>query len=166
MQQPTFSETQRSEVKLMYTEFRVFRGTVLATRTNVHKGIGELESLSIDPQIPQNLRAKILFYLAKAYQSTYMITLDIGFIRTKTQQKVAFAYFDEAMSRLEAALLAGFNNWKLIEKDYLNYALFIQNIILNYLSNMDEFHPGKNNFGKSMVCWIASCKNTGITERV
>ena len=117
MQQPTFSETQRSEVKLMYTEFRVFRGTVLATRTNVHKGIGELESLSIDPQIPQNLRAKILFYLAKAYQSTYMITLDIGFIRTKTQQKVAFAYFDEAMSRLEAALLAGFNNWKLIEKD-------------------------------------------------
>lgn len=117
MQQPTLSETQRSEVKLMRAEFRVFRGTLLATRTNVHKGVGELESLSIDPQIPQNLRAKILFYLAKAYQSTYMITLDIGMIRTKTQQKVAIAYFKEAMSRLEAALLVGFNNWKIIESD-------------------------------------------------
>lgn len=115
IEQSTLSGTQRSKANLLRYELRVFRGALLASITQFDRGVGELEVLSIDPLLPPQLRAEALFSLAVAYQDTYKKKLNAEFIRTEIQRMVYIAYISEAMSRLEAALSAGFNNWKVIE---------------------------------------------------
>ncbi len=108
------SEDERASTQLLEYKLRTFRGALLVRITRFNEGVSELESLAINSQVPQKLKAEVLFSLSEAYLDTGRY-IQHDFIETDDEMEVYYSYLQESFSRLKAALEVGYNNWDRIE---------------------------------------------------